>query len=45
MLTKLLIFLVVFLIVFITYYLFVIRREKFLEKFINGKEVYYLKKV
>ena len=39
------IFLVVFLIVFITYYLFVIRREKFLEKFINGKEVYYLKKV
>ncbi len=45
MLVKLLVLLVTFLIVFLIYYLFVIRREKYLDKFIKGKEVLYLKKV
>lgn len=34
-----------FIIVFLIYYLFVIRRKKYLDKFINGKEIGYLKKV
>ncbi len=45
MLLKLLIFLTTFVFVFLIYYLFVIRRKKYLDKFINGKEVFYLKKV
>lgn len=42
---ELVLFIATFLIVFLIYYLFVIRRKKYLEKFINGKEVGYLKKV
>ena len=38
-------FLIMFIVVFLIYYLFVIRRKKYLYKFINGKEVSYLKKV
>lgn len=42
---ELILFTVTFLIIFLIYYLFVIRRKKYLEKFINGKEIGYLKKV
>lgn len=42
---NLLLFVITFVVVFVIYLLFVIRREKYLEKFINGKEVGYLKKV
>ena len=45
MLVRLLVFLGTFLTVFLIYYLFVIRRKKYLDKFIKGKEVLYLKKV
>lgn len=42
---ELVLFVATFLIIFLIYYLFVIRRKKYLEKFMNGKEVGYLKKV
>ena len=42
---NLLLFVVTFVVVFVVYLLFVIRRGKYLDKFINGKEVGYLKKV
>ena len=37
--------LLTFIFVFLIYYLFVIRRKKYLDKYMNGKEIYYLKKV
>lgn len=40
-----LLFVGTFLVVFIFYLLFVIRREKYLDKFTQGKEITYLKKV
>lgn len=42
---NLVLFIVTFIIVFLIYLIFVVRREKYLEKFINGKEIGYLKKV
>lgn len=42
---SLILFLVTFIVVFLVYLLFVIRRGKYLDKFINGKEITYLKKV
>ena len=42
---EVLLFLGTFLIVFIFYLLFVIRRGKYLNKFLEGKEIKYLKKV
>lgn len=38
-------FLMIFIIVFLIYFLFVIRRKKYLDKFMGGKEISYLKKV
>ena len=42
---EIILFLGTFLIVFIVYLLFVIRRGKYLNKFLEGKEIKYLKKV
>lgn len=42
---SLLLFLVTFVVVFLIYLLFVIRRGKYLNKFVKGREVSYLKKV
>ena len=42
---SLILFLVTFVVVFFIYLLFVIRRRKYLDKFIKGKEISYLKKV
>ena len=42
---SLILFLVTFVVVFLIYLLFVIRRKKYLDKFIKGKEINYLKKV
>lgn len=42
---SLILFLVTFVVVFLIYLLFVIRRKKYLDKFIKGKEIAYLKKV
>ena len=38
-------FIITFLIVYLIYYIFVIRKKKALEKWQNGKEMSYLKKV
>lgn len=42
---NLILFLLTFVVVFFTYLFFVIRREKYLDKFIQGKEITYLKRV
>ena len=42
---SLILFFVTFIVVFLIYLLFVIRRKKYLDKFIKGKEITYLKKV
>ena len=42
---SLILFLVTFVVVFLIYLLFVIRRGKYLDKFIKGKEISYLEKV
>ena len=42
---SLILFFVTFVGVFLIYLLFVIRRKKYLDKFIKGKEINYLKKV
>ena len=42
---SLILFLMTFVIVFLVYLLFVIRRGKYLERFIAGKEISYLKRV
>ena len=42
---SLILFIVTFVVVFLVYLLFVIRRSKYLDKFINGKEITYLKRV
>ena len=42
---SLILFLVTFVVVFLIYLLFVIRRGKYLDKFMKGKEINYLKKV
>ena len=42
---SLLLFLVTFVVVFLIYLLFVIRRGKYLDMFIKGKEISYLKRV
>ena len=42
---SLILFLVTFVVLFLIYLLFVIRRGKYLDKFIKGKEISYLKKV
>ena len=42
---SLILFFVTFIVVFLIYLIFVIRRRKYLDKFIKGKEITYLKKV
>lgn len=39
----LILFLGSFIIIFLIYFIFVLRRKKYLDKFINGKEITYLK--
>lgn len=42
---KIILFLIAFIIIYLIYFIFVINRKKMLQKWVNGKEITYLKKV